>query len=172
MQKYFLDHKSQFEQYLDEKHKSMGDFLLDDFKDEGEMLLEEIAELAEDEKEIEDLKKQQFAYQNNIDFDISHMNTAICQYIPETMSTYMAEHSEIAIPEIVESYRMACEIFGISRDGVFSKVTEGMIEQQKQTPLQQREAELSELEKEEKTITEAETLIDMQNSKEGQDIGE
>lgn len=44
--------------------------------------------------------------------------------------------------------------------------------QVKQTPLQQKEAELSELEKKEKTIAEAETLIDKQNSKEGQNIGE
>lgn len=42
----------------------------------------------------------------------------------------------------------------------------------KQSPLQQREEILSTLEKEEKTISEAETLIDKQNSKEGQNIGE
>ena len=44
--------------------------------------------------------------------------------------------------------------------------------QGKQTPLQQKEAELSELGNEEKTIAEAETLIDKQNLKEGQNIGE
>ena len=42
----------------------------------------------------------------------------------------------------------------------------------KQSPLQQREEILATLEKEEKTISEAETLIDKQNSKEGQNIGE
>lgn len=42
----------------------------------------------------------------------------------------------------------------------------------KQSPLQQREEILVTLEKEEKTISEAETLIDKQNSKEGQNIGE
>lgn len=42
----------------------------------------------------------------------------------------------------------------------------------KQSPLQQREEILATLEKEEKTISESETLIDKQNSKEGQDIGE
>lgn len=43
---------------------------------------------------------------------------------------------------------------------------------QKNSPLQKREQELSSLEAEEKTITEAEALIDRQAQKEGQDIGE
>lgn len=40
------------------------------------------------------------------------------------------------------------------------------------SPLQKREKELSELEEEEKTISEAEKLIDKQNAKDGQNIGE
>lgn len=170
MQKYFLDHKIQFDKYLSEQDKKIGELQLRHFGKRRERILKKITALQEDKKQ--ELLNEQLACENSIDFNIGHMYMSLCQFIPETMSTYMAEHSEIAIPEIVKSYRMACEIFGISRDGVFSKVTEGMIEQQKQTPLQQREAELSELEKEEKTITEAETLIDMQNSKEGQNIGE
>ena len=42
----------------------------------------------------------------------------------------------------------------------------------KLSPLQQRETELASLESEEKTISETEALIDKQNEKEGQDIGE
>lgn len=42
----------------------------------------------------------------------------------------------------------------------------------KQSPLQQRESELASLEAEEKTISEAEALIDKQTEKEGQNIGE
>lgn len=42
----------------------------------------------------------------------------------------------------------------------------------KQSPLQQRESELASLEAEEKTILEAEALIDKQTEKEGQNIGE
>lgn len=42
----------------------------------------------------------------------------------------------------------------------------------KKTPLQQKNAELSSLEAEEKTISEAEALINKQAEKEGQDIGE
>ena len=40
------------------------------------------------------------------------------------------------------------------------------------SPLQQKEAKLSSLEAEEKTIAEAEALIEKQTGKEGQDIGE
>lgn len=43
---------------------------------------------------------------------------------------------------------------------------------QAMTPLEQREAELSSLEAEEKTISEAEALLNKQHGKEGQDIGE
>lgn len=44
--------------------------------------------------------------------------------------------------------------------------------QRKKTPLQQRDAELSSLEAEEKTIAETKVLIEKQTAKEGQDIGE
>lgn len=44
--------------------------------------------------------------------------------------------------------------------------------QKKKSPLQQRESELASLEAEEKTISEAEALIDKQTEKEGQNIGE
>jgi len=180
MQKYFLDHKPQFEQYLDEKNKGTGEFLLKHFRkksqnlsDEIEELLDESEDLSEDDKkEIEFLRKQQVSYQNNIDFNIGNMSWSVCKDIPEVMKSYMAEHSEIAIPEIVESYRMACEIFGISRDGVFSKVTEGMIEQQKQTPLRQREAELSALEAEDREYDEAEEIKAKLEQRQGQNRGE
>ena len=42
----------------------------------------------------------------------------------------------------------------------------------KTSPLKTREEKLSKLEKEAKTISEAEALIDKQTEKEGQDIGE
>lgn len=180
MQKYFLDHKPQFEQYLDEKNKGTGEFLLKHFRKESQQLSDEIEELSDemedlsedDKKEIEFLKKQQVAYQNNIDFNIGNMYWSVCKDIPEAMRAYMAEHSEIAISEIVESYRMACEIFGISRDGVFSKVTEEMMGVKKQTPLQQREAELSALEAEARGYDEAEVLKGKLEQRQGQNIGE
>lgn len=92
------------------------------------------------------------------------MYFSLCQSISKVMKAYMAEHAEIAIPEITENYRMACEIFGISRDGVFSKATENIIKQQEKTPLQQREDELASLEADERTISKAERLIDKQNA--------
>ena len=180
MQKYFLDHKPQFEQYLDEEDKETVDFLLECFEEESQDLSEEIKELSEkteklseeEKNKIESLKKNQFAYQNNIDFNIGNMYFSLCQSISKVMKAYMDEHSEIAIPEIIENYRMACEIFGISREGVFSKATENIIKQQEKTPLQQREDELASLEKEERTIAEAERLIDKQNANEGKNIGD
>lgn len=48
----------------------------------------------------------------------------------------------------------------------------GEIIRPEKTPLQKREAELSSLETKEKTISEAEALINKQKQKEGQDIGE
>ena len=54
------------------------------------------------------------------------------------------------------------------------KLQEGLDsrETKRKSPLQQRETELTSLETEEKTITEAEALIEKQTEKEGQDIGE
>ena len=168
MQKYFLDHKPQFEQYLDEEDKKTGDFLLNHFNKKSQQALAKIEKLSnkaeKDKNKIESLMKNQFAYQNNIDFNIGNMYFSLCQSISKVMKAYMAEHAEIAIPEITENYRMACEIFEISRDGVFSKATENIIKQQEKTPLQQREDELASLEADERTISKAERLIDKQNA--------
>ena len=101
---------------------------------------------------------------------MSYMYESVCQDIPEEMKKYMSEHIETAIPEIIKNYRLACQIFGISRNGVFSKRTEEILQQQQRTPLQIKEAELSALEAEEKTISEVEALIN--NQKECHEIGE
>lgn len=170
MQKYFLDHKIQFDKYLSEQDKKIGELQLRHFGKRRERILKKITALQEDKKQ--ELLNEQLACENNIDFNIGHMYMSLCQFIPETMSTYMAEHSGIAIPEIIKSYRMACEIFGISRNGIFSKVTEEMMGQQKQTPLRQRETELSALEAEARGYDEAEALKNKLEQKEGQNIGE
>ena len=170
MQKYFLDHRAEFDRYLDEKDKGLGNYLLDYFKKKVSRYQKRIDQLPENkEHQKEELKKQQLACQNNINLDFMDMYNSVCQYIPEVMRTYMKDHSETAIPEILENYRSTCELFGISREGVFSQMTEEMLGQQKQTPLQQREAELSSLEAEEKQLK---ARIDKQVEQEGQDIGE
>jgi len=178
MQKYFLDHKPQFEQYLDEKNKGKGDLLLKRFRERSQYLSEEIEELSEEmedlsdeeKKEIEFLKREQEAYQNNIDFNIGHMNTAVCRYIPETIQAYIADHYEEAIPEIIKSYHFACGVFGMSKDVVFSITTQEIIENQ--TPLQQREDTLSTLEAEARGYDAAEALIGKLEQRQGEDIGE
>lgn len=188
MQKFFLDHKPQFEQYLAEEHKELGDSLLDFFRRQSINLLEEIEEFDEDELlEVsdgdlewledmkylnEDSKRNQLAYQNNIKLDMWQMYESLCKDIPETMQAYIAEHYETAIPEIIENYRLACEIFGISRDGVFSIKTEQMLQQAKQTPLQQRDSTLAALEKEARGYDEVEALKSKLEQREGQNIGE
>ncbi len=55
------------------------------------------------------------------------MNDIVCKSIPEVMKRYISEHYETAMPEIIENYRLTCEIFGISRKGVFSSLTEDKI---------------------------------------------
>lgn len=173
MQKYFLDHMVQFKKYLAEQNNGFGQPILKHFERKSQKILKQIDTLPEDRKQYKKkLENQQFAYQNNIFPEIGDMNNSLCQFIPETIQTYMAEHSEIAIPEITESYRMACEIFGISREGVFSKATQDFMEQQKLTALQQREAELSALEAEARKYDELENLKGKLEQKEGQDIGE
>ena len=170
MQKYYLDHLDDFSTYLDEEHKKSGEFLLGWFKEASEDLGFEIGELEEDDtQERRRLENEQFAYDNNIEPDLVSIYETACKYIPEAMKKYMSEHLETIEPTIIENYRLACRIYGISRNGVFSQKTEEIL-QQKQTPLQAREAELSSLEAEEKKISEAENLIDQQRA--GQNIGE
>lgn len=55
---------------------------------------------------------------------------------------------------------------------VYQAIRNGTYTKNNRSTLQQREEELSALETEEKTISEAEALIDKQSEKEGQDIGE
>lgn len=173
MQKYFLEHKPEFNKYLDDSNKGLGDFLLKHSEKMSARLSKQIATLSEDdEQRKEELKNKQFAYNNNIDPNIGNMYQTICQFIPEAMKEYMSNNFETAIPEIIENYHLACEIFGISKNGVFSKRTEAMLEQPQQTPLQKREAELSALEMEAKGYDEAEALLSQLQQKEGQDIGE
>ena len=171
MQKYFLDHREQFDKYLSEKDKKIGEVQLRHFGKISERLLKKIATLPEDKKQQkQELQNEQLAYQNNIDFNIGHMYFTSCSCIPETMQAYMEEHSEEAIPEIIKSYHLACEVFGISKDVVFSRTTQEMIE--KQTLLQQRNATLAALEAEAREYDAAEALIGKLEQRQGEDIGE
>lgn len=88
----------------------------------------------------------------------------------EALKKYMYANFETLIPELLEDYHLLSKTFGISENGVFSIRTAEMIEQQRPPLLQQKEKELSTLEKETKKISEAEALIDKQ--KEGKYMGE
>lgn len=85
---------------------------------------------------------------------------------PNTPQEILEEYIQKAITEGTITYELKSIL---ENPAVFDALKD---KKRAKTPLQQREAELSELEKEEKIIAEAETLIDMQNSKEGQNIGE
>lgn len=175
MEKYCIEHKQEFYEYLNDSNKELVDSLLISLRKKSDKLIKKIASLSEgDEKSKEELKRKQFAYANNIDLDtgIQRMNDSICEYMPEEIKKYISDNLEKAMPEIIKNYRLACEIFGISRNGVFSQRTEEILQQQQRTPLQIREAELSALEAEEKTISEAEALIKKEMDKKGKDIGE
>lgn len=83
---------------------------------------------------------------------------------------YINEYGEIIRQgnEEVESTSKSNEEH--SKESIDSELEQWLNGGKSKTPLQQKEEELSALEKEEKTISEAEALIDQQ--KEGQDIGE
>ena len=53
-------------------------------------------------------------------------------YNTEIIGKYMADNFETVIPELLENYHLISEIFGISKNGVFSTRTMEMIEQQNQ----------------------------------------
>lgn len=91
------------------------------------------------------------AMQKHLDYDRFHTNKYLkAEQIPETLAFYI----EVA---------KQCQV----KNREISKEESETIEK---TPLEQKEAELTALEAEAKTISEAEALIDQQ--KEGQDIGE
>lgn len=70
----------------------------------------------------------------------------------------------------IDSNSVTRSVKGKEQDNAFLDWLEG--KNDKQSPLQKRENELASLEAEEKTIAEAEALIEKQTEKEGQDIGE
>ncbi len=88
--------------------------------------------------------------------------------IPEGMSTdEYAEEIGVTINEFGEIIREGKQETKTSIPSELEEWLNGGM-----SPLKKREEELSKLEKEEKTISEAEALIDKQNAKKGQSIGE
>lgn len=88
--------------------------------------------------------------------------------IPEGMSTdEYAEAIGVTINEFGEIIREGKQETKTSIPSELEEWLNGGM-----SPLKKREEELSKLEKEEKTISEAEALIDKQNAKKGQSIGE
>lgn len=148
--KFYLDHLEDFSRYIDERLKKNHEF-------KRRMI----------QKEAPERLSNYLGYMRH---ELSTGKPLL--YKPEIMSEYISEHFETAIPELLENYHSLCNVYEISENGVFSTRTAEMLEQQKTTPLQQREAQLSSLEAEERTISEAEALIDKQSAKEGQSIGE
>ena len=134
MKKFYLDHLDDFSKYIDDKDRKMAESYISEFKEESEEIGFEIDELSDDEvQEKRELENNQHAYNNNIKPQISWMNN---EYVPlynsEIMRKYLFAHLDVAIPEIIKNYHLACKIFGISRDGVFSLKTEEMIKQNKE----------------------------------------
>lgn len=173
MQKYILDNFSDFEKYCDDSEKSIVKYLIDDFKDEAEDISEELEEISEsNEKKKRKLEEELFAYKNNIEPNgFMQMFDSVCKYFPEKLSEFIGEHSDIAFSEIVKNYRLSCEIFGISENGLFSQITENdILKKHNKTKLELKEEELQFLEEESKNLDEK--LMGIQNENEGTELGE
>lgn len=120
-----------------------------------DLLYSQISQFPEDEITIDDVTRKRS------EFDILFSNEQFEQILGLISYCKDIEHT---LP-ILENKEI---LFGFMK----KQGLECIMELEEKSPLQQREAELSSLEAEEKTISEAEALINKQNQKEGYDIGE
>ena len=134
MKKFYLDHIEDFSEHIDDTHKQMAEMYIDEFKEESEDITCEIEEVIDmDEQEKRALENNKRAYSNNINPRINWMyDDYMPLYTPEAMRKYLCEHLPEAMPEIIENYRLACTIYGISKDGVLSTRTEEVIGQERE----------------------------------------
>ncbi len=105
----------------------------------------------------EDKTKWTIAKYNSKDFGSANMEIVEDEIQDPNKTNKIVEICQKAIADFPQVYQAI-------RNGTYTK--------NNRSTLQQREEELSALEAEEKTISEAEALIDKQSEKEGQDIGE
>lgn len=141
---------------------------------------------------MENLSKN-YVLDENLDYvdeEVSAITDGDLIEADEQLDEFYAEHPEMddrpdsqipegmSIDEYAETMGVTINEFGeIIREGKQETKTAIPSELEKwlnggSSPLKKREEELSKLEKEEKTISEAEALIDKQNAKKGQSIGE
>ena len=132
------------------------DYLHDEleYEDEEQPVIT-LEDLTEADKELEEFYTEHPEMDNRPD-----------SQIPEGMS--MEEYSEAMGVHINEFGEIIRPQKSIEQDEELMAWLNGS----KMSPLKTREEQLSKLEKEAKTISEAEALIDKQTEKEGQDIGE
>ena len=132
------------------------DYLHDEleYEDEEQPVIT-LEDLTEADKELEEFYTEHPEMDNRPD-----------SQIPEGMS--MEEYSEAMGVHINEFGEIIRPQKSIEQDEELRAWLNGS----KMSPLKTREEQLSKLEKEAKTISEAEALIDKQTEKEGQDIGE
>lgn len=141
---------------------------------------------------LEKLSKN-YVIDENLDYvdeEVSLITDEDLKEADEQLEEFFAEHPELddrpdsqipegmSIDEYADTIGVTINEFGeIIREGKQKTKTSIPSELEawlngRMSPLKKREEELSKLEKEEKTISEAEALIDKQNAKKGKSIGE
>lgn len=132
------------------------DYLHDEleYEDEEQPVIT-LEDLTEADKELEEFYTEHPEMDNRPDSQIPE-GMSVEEY-SEAMGVHINEFGEIIRPQK-----------SIEQDEELMAWLNGS----KMSPLKTREEQLSKLEKEAKTISEAEALIDKQTEKEGQDIGE
>lgn len=132
------------------------DYLHDEpeYEDEEQPVIT-LEDLTEADKELEEFYTEHPEMDNRPDSQIPE-GMSVEEY-SEAMGVHINEFGEIIRPQK-----------SIEQDEELIAWLNGS----KMSPLKTREEQLSKLEKEAKTISEAEALIDIQTEKEGQDIGE
>lgn len=133
-------------------HEELDYGYLDSYEEEPEITTEDLTEA---DKELEEFYTEHPEMDNRPDSQIPE-GMSVEEY-SEAMGVHINEFGEIIRPQK-----------SIEQDEELMAWLNGS----KMSPLKTREEQLSKLEKEAKTISEAEALIDKQTEKEGQDIGE
>jgi len=132
-------------------------------------------------EEYEDFDKSYYQRKSSIDCAKEHIENDSDAYVcgdgllalGDAIQQIYLHNPEQFLHEVTQNYQaIGTQVWGFSQGFVFSNETETMIGQQTQTPLQQREAELSALEAEAREYDKVEALKGKLEQRQGQNIGE
>jgi hypothetical protein len=147
--KYILDNVIEFIEYCDNRQVRIINEIRKNFSREAEYATMKLEKISEENNERVRYEKEKYAYEQNINMgQIGYgIHIVMIRELIKPLKQFMEENSQRALPEIIENYKMICQIHGILE----KKMEEEDDESEK--TLEQLEQELQKLQKQDKRIS-------------------